>query len=906
MENEIYIPKKGETREDTDFVMLQKSALETVQRLSGNVWTDFNEHDPGITIMDAFNYALSELRYKAGFPFPDYLSEENKEFVPRDFGLYRPYEVYPSAPVTVTDYRKLIFDRTQKITDLWLSPSPGRHPGYLDVIVDLNPSVEESTKTHICEQVQKIFHENRNLGEMLGDIHFIERKTLELRGDILLHDNADPSETLAEIYFECAKYFTPGIQYHDLRKLVSEDEEWPDILEGPLTENGIIKNDSIKPIPDTYYVSGLHSAIRKVQGVKTLKTLLVLNEGKAYSEEIRPDSPLHSFTISFPRKEENILLSLQKNERETDFDFNTARKYYKKLIAVQFGQHNRMQNLENYFETPQSSYQAFSEYFSLQNEFPEFYGINHKGIPAFYPDERKAQTKQLKAYLLIFDLLMAATAMDMEQLPSMLKIKGKLPNTIFPDLSASVSHWDELVARKQNQAVSSEPARFWINARNSVFDMLDSMYGEKSYLPFLNEFNVYSSPASQATELLEQRSNFIQQLPEIIPQRAKAADLLKEQPDNVPGLKKWFAALLGLPAATEIPVTNVFSNYSLRLLSDDEFYSNRGILNIDFVVNKLKENFRGETVFDIQEENIENTDDLYQELNEKIYLFRHNIVFESFLRNGIHLSRYKIIQIGKGVFLLAYRAEEQQEWISMGRFSSRTSAAVTANQLCKFLVELNRHSENLYFVEHLLLCPIKKKDGYLLKADDEQGNERFVLLHPVSRDEIKQLKDELDKLSREPGFFELTETYENNFTVHHKLNGENALYCTQAFDTRDEAEQFRNKILKPQKFRYRVFYQHSENILFEENFIDFGITIVFPGWSARFNNSKFRSYCEETLEERCPAHLKLNFLWLEAPEIRTFEKLYFSWREAFANQQNTDNASIALAGFLAKKMYVNE
>ena len=41
---------------------LLKNMLEVVQRLSGNVWTDYNPHDPGVTLGEAANYALTELR----------------------------------------------------------------------------------------------------------------------------------------------------------------------------------------------------------------------------------------------------------------------------------------------------------------------------------------------------------------------------------------------------------------------------------------------------------------------------------------------------------------------------------------------------------------------------------------------------------------------------------------------------------------------------------------------------------------------------------------------------------------------------------------------------------------------------------------------------------------------------
>lgn len=905
MNSDLYIEKKSETREETDFLMLQKSALELIQQYSGNLWTDFNEHDPGITIMDAFNYALNEISYKAGFPFPDYFTGKESPFQPKSFGLYRPYETYPSAPVTEKDYRKLIFDRVTKITDLWLIPSRSGLPGTIDLLVDLNISIESNEKNRIKKEITEVFHAHRNLCETLGQVQFIDRQSIELKGEITLHDNADASITLAEIYFECARYFTPGIQYSPLRELVSEGKDWPTIFEGPLLENGCIENSSLKPLRTTYLASDIHSVIRKISGVKAIRKLLIFHNGKAYSEEIKTTDPLQSFTIRFPERRSDISLVFEKNNRESNFNFDIAAKYYKKLVVTQFGQHNRMQNMQNFFDIPEGKYQSIKDYFSIQNDFPAFYGINAMGVPSFYSDERKAKSMQLKAYLLIFDLLMADTGMQMEQFPQLFDISAPIPSTQFPDLSSSVPLWEKLIDQEKIDTQQAKTDSFRIQAKHTFFDLLDSLYGEKSYLPLLSEFDTYNTAESTQSELLKQRGNFIRQLPEISHQRAKAVNLLSESPENVPGLKKWFASLLGLIAAQELPMTNIFSKFSLRLLSDDEFYGNGALLNIDFVMNDINENFKNETVFDVEQREVPNPEEHYDDFKTQIYLLQHNILFESLLRNGIDLSRYKIIQSKKNVFILACHIEQQEEWISLGRFISQDAASIAANQLCQFLIRLNQYSENLYIVEHLLLHPTQSKGGYILEIVDEDGMLHFSLLEPASHEQLTHLKNKLGQEYSPTDFFEIKETQENQYVILHKIDEQNALFCQHTFNNREEAEywiqQFQSK-----KFLHKVFYQHSESIRFDEDFIDFGLSIIFPVWSARFFNSKFQDYCEELIAEHCPAHLKLNFLWLEANELRVFEKLYFNWREAYAQSMNTDPASCALAAFLAKNMNRHE
>ena len=74
---------------------LQRQTLEEVHRLSGKVWTDFNAHDPGVTLVDIANYALTEMDYKLGFGTMDYLTGEDGIFKPERFGLFPPERCIP-------------------------------------------------------------------------------------------------------------------------------------------------------------------------------------------------------------------------------------------------------------------------------------------------------------------------------------------------------------------------------------------------------------------------------------------------------------------------------------------------------------------------------------------------------------------------------------------------------------------------------------------------------------------------------------------------------------------------------------------------------------------------------------------------------------------------------------------
>ncbi|HYE53171.1 MAG TPA: hypothetical protein VEB20_26485, partial [Azospirillaceae bacterium] len=68
---------------------LRTEAIRMVQRMSGDIWTDYNYSDPGVTIVEQLCYALTELSYRAGYSVPDIMGDPATGAVAlRRAGLY--------------------------------------------------------------------------------------------------------------------------------------------------------------------------------------------------------------------------------------------------------------------------------------------------------------------------------------------------------------------------------------------------------------------------------------------------------------------------------------------------------------------------------------------------------------------------------------------------------------------------------------------------------------------------------------------------------------------------------------------------------------------------------------------------------------------------------------------------
>ena len=74
-----FIPVNEELPKGMNFPLLKRMAIDFAQDLSGDIWTDFNEHDPGVTILENICYALTELSYKTQFDFEKLLFAESDD-----------------------------------------------------------------------------------------------------------------------------------------------------------------------------------------------------------------------------------------------------------------------------------------------------------------------------------------------------------------------------------------------------------------------------------------------------------------------------------------------------------------------------------------------------------------------------------------------------------------------------------------------------------------------------------------------------------------------------------------------------------------------------------------------------------------------------------------------------------
>ena len=64
----ITISKNVATGDDLDFTFLKSKGLEYIEQIAGDLWTDYNSHDPGITILEMLANAITDLGNRIEIP----------------------------------------------------------------------------------------------------------------------------------------------------------------------------------------------------------------------------------------------------------------------------------------------------------------------------------------------------------------------------------------------------------------------------------------------------------------------------------------------------------------------------------------------------------------------------------------------------------------------------------------------------------------------------------------------------------------------------------------------------------------------------------------------------------------------------------------------------------------------
>src|SRR5882724_12017287 len=115
------IPRSAPPDICSNYQALLRKGVQYCQELGGDVWTDYNEHDPGVTILEQLCYALTDIGYRADYPIEDLICNYKGKIDSGTNSFFTPAEIFTVSPVIISDYRKLLIDNFDNVKNAWLT-----------------------------------------------------------------------------------------------------------------------------------------------------------------------------------------------------------------------------------------------------------------------------------------------------------------------------------------------------------------------------------------------------------------------------------------------------------------------------------------------------------------------------------------------------------------------------------------------------------------------------------------------------------------------------------------------------------------------------------------------------------------------------------------------------------------
>ncbi|WP_448634279.1 hypothetical protein [Pedobacter panaciterrae] len=93
MSEALSISSKKPQSDAFDYEELRKTGIGSIEKTGSDIWTDYNVHDPGITILELLCYAITDLSYRTNNTIPDLLatSKDARENILKHFFQLQKY-----------------------------------------------------------------------------------------------------------------------------------------------------------------------------------------------------------------------------------------------------------------------------------------------------------------------------------------------------------------------------------------------------------------------------------------------------------------------------------------------------------------------------------------------------------------------------------------------------------------------------------------------------------------------------------------------------------------------------------------------------------------------------------------------------------------------------------------------
>ena len=378
-----------------------------------------------------------------------------------------------------------------------------------------------------------------------SSVEILEIEEISVKAEIEIEEGFDVNDLMAKIYFGLDNFISPHLQFFTLKELLEKGKTPEVIFDGVPLEHGFIDEEQLDNFTkkDELHTSDLIRIILDIKGIKTVRSITISSHLSSESEEwvLALDPNLTPQLKDISLLANNI--TFYKGQIPCNLDPDKAKSNLESLQKENTKLSSTTQTKD--IPIPVGEYRELSDYESIQNDFPGNYGIGEIGLPASASPQRKAQAKQLQAYLMFFDQLLANYFAQLEHAKDLFSFQTKKKTTYFSQDLSSVPGAAEIL----NLDKSSSGDK-WNDIdkirRNRFLNHLMAQYCEK-----FTDYSLLLYDSILEEKLINNKITFLQNYPQISAGRGKAFNYTDSSQvwntDNVSGLKQRICSLLGIP-----------------------------------------------------------------------------------------------------------------------------------------------------------------------------------------------------------------------------------------------------------------------------------------------------------------------------------------------------------------------
>ena len=883
------------------YEFLRQLGLEWIQRISGNKWTDYNYHDPGITFLEQISYALTDLGYRTNFSIEDILLCSKEDFdLERNNLLIPANKIFSSAPLNLVDFRKIIIQQIPNVKNAWIEPVEENQFGFngiYNVLIQCDEEIGDDKLNDIKSEVHQLLMQNRSLCTDFQEIRILQKDTLSISAQISLDSFVLGESVLAEVYQKIEKTINPSVPFLEYEQMLAKGYTSLDLFTGPPVINGFIDEKDLKNKTNEIYISEIKELIENIEGVVSVNQIDIFKNGVKVFDDLIPFGD-----ASYPSLEKNIQnyhtaserIIFFRNNNKYNIDTVILSQLYDALIVDSKTNFFKPKQIDSKDFVGRFSKKEIEEYFSIQNELPSIYGLKQNELSSSANSRRKAQSKQLKAYLTFFEQVMSNHLSQLINLRNIFSINKEVDQTFFtqvpnsiPDLkSILIENEAELYLEKLQKLSESEEKKF--ARRNHAIDHLLSRFGESFNSNLLQKLIQSSYDQLGDGEIqkisLDKKIDFAEEIVNLGKNRIKGFNfsLPVWDHENISGLEMRLKLMCGI------------QNKNIRSLI-------RPIVD-NYQKKPVKQNWRTKEVQIIKGPKTKIFSKAEDYSDDEVTIYCPDSSFFKALFIFAPRSRtYRIVPTRvnkKVVYNLLFKIPNQEYPAVIFRASKKKDCEEKLEIIKEKFRKYNDECEGMFLLEHILLRPLVSTN-YITTFKNDQGKDFLKSYLASPFEDQREFRDDIFVLGINSDNYSIQKVKgKKSFKiVLFDILNNPVFESVEEFSTKSEGLEAITKFIdffKGHKINKTDLNQLSTikiDIGNSHEFpVDFdysnSLSIILPNWPFRFQNNEFMDYLKQQINHFIPAHVKFEIYLLELDQLAHFEETYLNWIKSKMDRNN--------------------